>query len=159
MVFFLYFIVIGIVMYLLDWLQLRLRKGVTALSYIVSGLVAGLLFALLLHTVYPLTVLGWILVPLVSVCAAITLLLAFQWNLYASGWFQVFGTITLGVATGILAWILLQIFLQIGLVNRLEMLQFRRPLVDLIVYGFLLQFGYAFIGRIVRAWVKKTARD
>ena len=156
MAFFLYFILIGVAMYLLDWLQLRLRKGVTAASYLVSGLLVGIISALILHAVYPLTLLGWILVPLVSVSGAVMLFLAFRLDLYSSSLFQIFGTVTLGLATGILAWIVLEILLAVGFIRRAEMLLFRRPFIDLIVYGFLLQFGYAFTGRFVKAWLKKS---
>jgi len=155
MVFFLFFVVFGAVMYLLDWWFLRLRGGVWNTSYLLSGAITGLGGALLLHRVYPLSVLGFLVVFLVAFCGGVVLMLAQMRDLYRFSLFQVLGTLILAAASGFLAWILMKVLFWGGLISLQDSLQLRRPLLNFLVYAFLLQFGYAFTGRVVRLGLRR----
>ena len=148
--FFLYYVLIGIVMYGLDALLLKIRKELLPTSYLLSGLVAGILFGLIMQSIYSFLGFGWLLTPIISVCGSLVMFLAVRFDLYEKSAFQLFGTLFLGLATGLLAWLFMLVISRSILDPAYTIHGLRAAPLDLVIFGFLLHFGYAFTGRIVR---------
>jgi|Deesub1362B_J571_1020462.scaffolds.fasta_scaffold04462_2 hypothetical protein len=157
MAFFLFFILFGVAMYVVDWLLLSVRGRLMATSYLLTAAVVGLVSALFMHGVYGLSGMGIIVVFLIVFTGGISLMLAHGLNLYRSTLFQVFGTILLALSTGLLAWVVFKVLVAMGGIPMEEARLMKRPLIDFAVYGFLLQFGYAFSGRLAKVWLKKQS--
>ena len=148
MVFFLYFTLAGIVLYLLNMLWLKIRDQLGLTSYLLSGAISGTIFGVLIKFIYQLQGISWLIVPVVAMSAAVFLFLFAKYDLYQNPIFQLFGTITLGISTGIVSIIMIKL-LQFILPSQLFFLSQSKSLIlDMIIYGFLLNFGYAFSGRI-----------
>ena len=148
--FFLYYALIGIVMYALDALLLKIRKKLMPTSYLLSGLLAGTLFGVLMQSMYHFLPFGWMLPAIISLCGSVLLFLAAQFDLYTKSFFQLLGTMILGLSTGIISWLLISLISTWVLDPLLSFHGLRATLIDLIIFGFLIHFGYATTSRIVR---------
>ncbi|RKY79866.1 hypothetical protein DRQ00_02910 [candidate division KSB1 bacterium] len=153
------FILIGVIMYLVQRMvgpQFGWRK---VLIYLISGMIGGLGAVLLAKYSLPSQVglLGktiWPGMVIMGSTGGIVLYTASALNLYQSNFFQLFGTLILGIATGVgtvaiyalyavvvgIPWITTG---QIG--NR----HFSGTIIMFCVLGFLIIFGYTMTARIV----------
>jgi len=153
MEFFLFFIVAGLLMYFLDLVLLRLRDQITLTSYLLSGCIVGIGFGLLTKTAYPNYDFFWMF-PIVTMSGSFILYLFAKFDFYKYSVIQLFGTLILGISTGLLALIVFNLF-RIGLSS-----QQSNPasmIIDMIIYGFLLHFGYSFTGRFHKKRTRKKA--
>jgi hypothetical protein len=141
MEFFLFFIVAGVLMYILDVVLLRMRDHITLTSYLLSGTIVGIGFGLLTNIAYPAYKFFWMF-PVVTMSGSTALYVFAKYDFYKYGFIQLFGTITLGLLTGLFAFVVFNIFL-IGL----SFQQTNLSILDMIIYGFLIHFGYSFVGR------------
>ena len=102
-IFFLFFLISGVLMYILDLVWLRVRNQISMTSYLLSGCMVGILFGLLTKAAYPHFGLNWILVPVITMSGSFLLYIFAKFDFYKFSIFQLFGTIILGVTTGLIA--------------------------------------------------------
>lgn len=159
MAFFLYFALVGIALYLLNALWLKIRDHLSLTAYLLSGTISGIIFGLLVKFIYQLQGISWFIVPIVSISAALFLFIFAKYDLYQNPFFQLFGTITLGVSTGLLSLLIVTLLENIVSSQMFFLNQSKSLILDMIIYGFLLNFGYAFSGRIFRKKRPKRQAD
>ncbi len=150
MAFYLYFVLAGILMYIFDTIFFRLRKQLVWSSYVVSGSVSGILLGLLVEAIYHYQNPVWGMFPVVTISGAVLLFLFAKYELYRKPFFQLFATVTLGVATGILALLIIELIALIAPLQNRVIIHPKTLILDMIIYGFILHFGYAFTGRFFR---------
>lgn len=147
MIFYLYFVLAGILMFIFDAILFRLRKQLYWSSYLVSGAVSGILLGLLVKGIYHYQGLVWGIFPIVTISAAVFLFLFAKYELYQKAFFYLFATVSLGVATGILALIIIKLIAVLVPLQNWQIIRPKTMILDMIIYGFILHFGYAFTGR------------
>lgn len=144
--YFFFFLLLGILMFILDQIFERLHKGIKSPSIILSGLIAGIVMGVIIQTVYPDLQSIWLYPPVMGLCSGVLLALAIRFKLYERALFRLFGTITLAAATGILVWI---VFLLLSLAGQGQLVIFRAGvIIDFLLFAFVIHFGYAFSARI-----------
>ena len=152
---FIYFLVMGVLMYLFDATLLKIRKGIFLTSYILSAVLAGVILGIATQSINVQGKSAMFLPLVISVSSSLLLFFTHLKNLYEKPIFQFFGTVLLGLATGVIA------FLLVGLMQLVDFDLYKISedlisfFIDLILYGFLLHFGYAFSGRISKTLFRK----
>lgn len=151
---FFYFLFLGILMFIFDTILLKLRKELLLTSYLLSSVSAGAIIGMVMQSTNMLATAS-ILPFILSITGGILLYLTQFKDLYKKPLFQMFGTIILGLSTGIIASLLIGIMLifnvQLYGISQTPVSFF----IDLVLYGFLLHFGYAFSGRISQTLFRK----
>ncbi len=148
MAFFIFFLVAGIVMYILDFLWLKLSGEIKLISFLSSGCAAGILVGFVLKTIYGIAGPAWIFVPIITLSGSFILYLFTKYNLYEKSFFKLFSTIFLGFVTGLFSLIVFKLLMIMIPSQTWSLSQSAYLLLDLIIYGFVLHFSYAFTGRI-----------
>ncbi len=148
MAFFIFFLAAGIVMYILDFLWLKLSGEIRVISFLSSGCIAGILVGFVLKTIYGLEGPAWIFVPIITVSGSFFLYLFSKYNLYEKSFFKLFSTMFLGTATGLFSLAIFKLLMMMIPSQTWSLSQSAYLLLDLIIYGFVLHFSYAFSGRI-----------
>lgn len=144
--FFFFFLLLGILMFILDRIFERIQKQNTPSSIILSGLISGIIIGMVLQTVYPDLQFMWLYPPVMGLCSGILLAFAIKFELYNRALFRLFGTMTLALATGILVWI---VYLILSLFGQSQLVIFRADvIIDFLLFAFVIHFGYAFSARI-----------
>lgn len=155
---FFHFIILGLLMFVFDFVLLKIRKRILISSYMVSGVTAGVIIGLSIQETYIEGIPG-ILFPLIlSLTGSLFLYIVNVKDLSKKLVFRLFGTIILGFSTG------LGSFLLVFLMRLFQFDPFPMNLnqdnffINLLLNGFLLQFGYAFSGRISQSLFRSGGR-
>ena len=153
------FILIGAVMYLIQWMVRVQSGGKKILVYVVSGLVGGLIASLLAEYTLPLqaSMIGeavWPGMMIMGLIGGIVLYLASALNLYQSSLFQMFSTLLLGIATGLITLGVYTVYAAIAripwlIVSQIGHKRFSFTIIMFCVLGFLIIFGYAMTARFI----------
>jgi len=153
MKFYLFMIVTGIGLFLCDRLLLRLLK-IGLVASLLSGIFCGVIFGWLAKLFFWKVGISWFIVPLITLSGSLLLFLFARYQLYQKPLIQVFSTILLGIGTGLLAWLMLELLML--LLPSQPWLFFRphRFWLEMILLGFLLHFGYAFSVRISKRLIR-----
>lgn len=148
MAFFIFFLAAGIVMCILDLLWLKLSGEIRLVSFLSTGCIAGILVGFVLKTIYGIEGPAWIFVPLITLSGSFILYLFTKYNLYEKTFFKIFSTIFLGIVTGLFSLIVFKLLMIMIPSQKWSSSQSAYLLLDLIIYGFVLHFSYAFTRRI-----------
>jgi len=140
---FFHFIILGLLMFVFDFALLKIRKRILISSYMVSGVTAGVIVGLAIQQIYIEGIPG-ILFPLIlSLTGSLSLYIVNVKDLSKKVAFRLFGTIILGFSTGFVSFLLV-VLMQLFQYDPFAVTNPSNFFINLLLYGFLLQFGYAF---------------
>jgi hypothetical protein len=155
--YFFYFLFLGVLIFLVDWILLKLVGRVLPAANLISGLLAGMVIAWVMESVYRDVTAIWLFPPVVGLCAGLVLAAAFHFDLYSRATFRLFGTLLLALATGILIWL---VFFLLSLTGggRIDVFS-RITLIDFLLFAFVVHFGYVFSARIFNTLFPEKSRE
>ena len=155
---FFHFIILGLLMFVFDFVLLKIRKRILISSYMVSGVTSGVIIGLSIQETYIEGIPG-ILFPLIlSLTGSLFLYIVNVKDLSKKVVFRLFGTLILGFSTGLVSFLLV-ILMQLFQYDPFSMSSNPADFfINLLLNGFLLQFGYAFSGRISQTLFRSGGR-